>query len=479
MPKIFITIFVSFTLISFFWYYKIYYSIKWIRRETQKRAEKIFRRDVVYLLIPVLNEVDRLNETIEYFVDNFNNLDNLHIVIVTTEKEKRMPGFENTIDLASKLALKYEKVDAIHYPGRNGYMAHQLNYAINNILKDAKKKNILFGVYNADSRPHPETIDWILAKRNDGYRVFQQYGDYRKNLNGSMGFSGAILKSAAYWQTRWSLGFEIYHALKQFGCKKGWRYPLNYCIGHGLFFTGEIFERIQGFSEASHNEDAIWGLELSFDNEFIMPVPFFDRSDSPDMVNSLFVQKSNWFWGPLQAFKYCKIIIKRRKIKKPTDKALLFGFALRLFMHAVYWVLGPMCLIIFLLLAVGSNSLFTWMLFVLLPIMFFWIPNLMVYRLLDNGKDERLSCISSFYSLLCYYLHGLSACRTIVLIAANHLFRIPIKKEKTEMKIRIESMDVRGRIKARDSLSNNQPTDNLLPRKFLSRQNRHVLRDSR
>ena len=153
----------------------------------------------------------------------------------------------------------------------------------------------LIGVYNADSRPERETIDWVGYQfENSAHRVFQQYGLYTGNISNMERLPNrSVLVGAALWQTRWSLGFEIFNALKQrcFCRQSGYRLndPFNYCIGHGLFVTKDIFLKTGGFNESFHNEDAFLGLQLCDMGETIVPVPPNDSAQPAKVMGEALV----------------------------------------------------------------------------------------------------------------------------------------------------------------------------------------------
>lgn len=299
------------------------------------------------MLIPVLDEMKRLPETLDYFLNEFKDL-NLKIVIITTEKErefKNEPSFD-TIDFSCQMSSVDSRIIHYHYPFVSGKMAHQLNYGIRKLSEEIDLTSVFLAVYNADSRPHTKTFNWVLemANKNKDLQVFQQYGDYTKNLYAFRGFfQKSILTSVALQQTQWSIGAEIFRALKQFKIKNSksvLKAPFNHCIGHGLIFTKDIFDQVGGFSEKSHNEDAIFGLKLSYLGKTIMPIPVFDMSDTPDKVGSLVQQRENWYFGPMQAFYYYKEIIKE-DVGVTINRKRLFILCCKLFRNAINWALGP------------------------------------------------------------------------------------------------------------------------------------------
>lgn len=455
---IFYIIILPFLALSLSWYWRIYKTATWVQRN--RHISQFNPKRNIFVVIPVLDETKRVEQTVGYFLRTFKHLTNMCLVLVSTKSEyaihrrliknllakikyaskediraiiqentmakipesislKGLRQFakeaiinkESTINLCNRLS-KSKKIIHFHYPKAGGRMAHQLNYGINILMK--KHKDCLFAVYNADSRPDPKTFDWILSKRN--INVFQQYGNYFKNINES---TNTILWSAAGWQTRWSLGFEIFHALQQFkfhakkAIQKTLRYPMNYCVGHGLIFTPKIFKELQGFNENTHNEDAIFGLELSYLGEIIMPIPYFDMSDSPNSVHALYVQKATWFFGPLEAFSYIKEIIKKHK---EVNLFSLLILSSKLFSHAVYWIAGPTMLTFSLFLAIMDFSLLKVSIWIVIYCMFLVLPNFGAWLVTNRDKNNNALVFLKMFagSFAQYFLHGFSAYKTTI-----------------------------------------------------------------
>ncbi|EGF34929.1 hypothetical protein AAULH_13401, partial [Lactobacillus helveticus MTCC 5463] len=79
--------------------------------------------------------------------------------IVTTDKEKLLTNQgKTTFDIVKEkidTSDSYKDIKLLNYPGVNGMMADQLNYAFDTIYKmyDIDEKSSYFCVYNADSRP--------------------------------------------------------------------------------------------------------------------------------------------------------------------------------------------------------------------------------------------------------------------------------------------------------------------------------------
>lgn len=433
----------SFFGLSVLWLLRIIYSNYWIHKQLHATGNNPKAIGCVHVIIPVLAEVGRIGKTAEYFIDTFANKINFKLILVSTEKEwGDYGGAPNTIDVCTSLAKRYpEVVLHLHYPETTGRMAHQLNYAIKNIGKSLGADDII-AIYNADSRPHPLTFQWVLSRRADNARlgVFQQYGDYTQNISKK---TGAVLLSAALWQNRWAVGFELFNSIKseRFYSNQGIMRSLNYCIGHGLFISKEIIERAGGFSEIFHNEDAILGLELSHLKERISPIPFFDTSDTPDTIRGLYSQKINWFFGPFQAFNYFRKLNDKYKDNLFLEKIVLFVQSFKLFLHAIYWICGPSAMVYVLLYPIIRGDIVLFLFSYSSFFAFFVLPNIL--SVVGSDIQEKKYILSPMVIIkllyggpVCYFLHGLSAISAVALSAKNFFTGKPIKKGKTLMRLK-------------------------------------------
>jgi cellulose synthase/poly-beta-1,6-N-acetylglucosamine synthase-like glycosyltransferase len=434
------------------WCYRIAYSYHWVRQERSRHRRRRIAPQTL-ILIPVLFESDILEKTTAYFRDVFvAGRDNVSVVFITAEKEKlAVLAPDDTIAVAKRMADGNRNFLHLHFPGRDGKMAHQLNYAVRRLIENGLiGEKTLIGIYNADSRPEPETIAWVGYQLESGpYRVFQQYGLYTGNLSNLERLPNrSVLVAAALWQTRWSLGFEIFNALKQRRfCRQSDRRlnnPFNYCIGHGLFVTKDIFLKTGGFNESFHNEDAFLGLQLCDMGETIVPVPYFDISESPDSVGALYKQKANWFLGPLQAFSYANNIWPRsspalfRKIR-------LLALSGKLFSHALFWIAGPTLMVFVIVVSLAKLNATLLLSAVAASFAFLIVPGYLAYALTRdfcpahrNIKDRAILGLLAKGVTICYLLHGASAYKGLVKYARFLIGRTNMEKEKTEMKYRTE-----------------------------------------
>ena len=423
MIIVFCIISASFLLLTLMWLYRIHFSFKNILRDRDVPLTPPINLPIVNILLPVLDENIRLRE----FEKHFRTVllpayANLRLWIITTEREVKEYNSTTTLSVADELASGHSYVQRIHYPETAGVMAHQLNFAIKHI-----DNGDIFAIYNADSLPEPQTFEWVahaLAVKKNIPLIFQQYGVYTKNLSSlRKARQTNTLVASAYWQTRWAIGFEYYRA--RVGAKRQqWpRFltPFNYCIGHGLFITRKAAHLLV-LSERTMNEDAILGIEAAAKNIEVVPIPFFDLADSPDTVKSVFMQKSNWFQGPFQSFLYYKLLKG-----EVVNKKLLYVDCLKLFSHAIYWLVGPLSTLVLVCLSVfiASTGEVLYCALILSFVAFLVLPALYTQTVLTNILNPGsvaldYSTKKVLYTLLlgawpAYIVHGAAAMRGFVL----------------------------------------------------------------
>lgn len=433
MPKFVLLMEGFFAVNIVLWLIRIRLSYVYMRKTKETYAPNNIK---IVIIIPVLNEEKRIRKAIRMCSRIIE--DNVEVVFATSSKERETN--QNTIEIIEQYKMKYSWISSYKYIG-DGYMAHQLNHAFKAYCRENQvDKYTIFAVYNIDSIITKKTLHWVADQYQiSGCRpiIFQQYGCYYKNWKDcerQLWMKKAILWSNMLWQTRWSLGFEMAHArMGLLFCKKNIWF-MNYCIGHGVFFNKDVYQRIGGFEEISLNEDAILGLQACLKNIKIIPVPWLELADSPDSIFSLFYQKITWIYGPGQAFEYRKLIKERERIGKRDDGRLIL-LCMQLFEHALRWILVPMIMVVAI---VGSFLYSAFYGVIMLSLILFYLVgiNLIVIVLFDS--DKRLSlkevvavmvgCIPQFA------LHGISGGYGIIQLLGKWMFGKKIIKRKTEMR---------------------------------------------
>jgi hypothetical protein len=317
---------------------------------------------MMYLLVPVLYEQSVIDTTFHRFAGMAALRPWLCVVFVTSAREDSVEGRSTTHQLLVDYVARPHagRVRLFKYPGTEGVMAHQLNYAVDQILRE-QTSPFLIAVYNVDSVPGWAAIDYAHMRLSEDHsRVLQQYAVYPPKQ--SRGYSGRVLSHVAAWQTRWSLHFELGRLLVDHRVAPEpsagttlWDLlrPMHYAIGHGLFLASTTWEWTTGLAEDEINEDAQLGLLLHVCGRRIEPVPFLEVAEPPPTLSAYIRQQAVWFNGPFYALRYARKLwygSSGRHFRRPMASGLCdrlnVAFAAgKLALHAVYWLTGPPLLV--------------------------------------------------------------------------------------------------------------------------------------
>src|SRR3989344_1148737 len=301
----------------------------------------------IRVLIPALREQKNIRATLEYFAAHF-RLQGVKIVVITTQREyeKKFAGpstYEIVTNYIKEKGLN-NFISCVDYPGKNGKIANQLNYALKGINNDRS----FIILYNADSRPHPDTFKnfFQLLNKYPAAAVFQQSGLYLKKFEHLQDF----FKTQALWQTRWSFAHEIprltRNSLSNFKFIK--TYANANCVGHGLFIRLRELKSIGLFSEKTMNEDTFLAYLLRSKGISIYPLSRLELADSPATLKSLWRQKYVWYWGPLQYLAYFLYVIRNRKTLKINNFSIPLLLFLQGSVSALSWLLSGLLISVLL-----------------------------------------------------------------------------------------------------------------------------------
>lgn len=259
----------------------------------------------------------------------------------------------------------------LHCPRVDGNMGQQLQYAVEQLPfhfsnEDMPKSHAYLAIYNADSRPHPDTFEY-LAKTCGNYRlqhhslppIMQQSAIFLENWsNLGSSLKGLLLQSAAILQTRWVMSHEIPRLRRQsrgallFNSGKlkflqrltGVEFAL--CVGHGSFLRYDLAEELKLFSMSDVSDDLLWSFRLCIEHIPMLPLPILESAESPTTVNSLIIQKRSWFLGYTEYFRCRSLALQTKKFKRSSVEFVTWHGLIR----AVKWLfLSPLLFLVFVL----------------------------------------------------------------------------------------------------------------------------------
>lgn len=441
-------IFLSVILIrGFITLYLLIKTLKWLKAPFVKVDLKIHDNKQIYVLIPVLREQKRIIQTLNYLIKIFPEK-NVKIIVITTQKEyeKNFIGKSTYTLIKDFINLKQlnQKISLLNYPNKKGFMAHQLNYALNKINDDS-----YLMIYNADSRPHPKTLKifFNLLQQYPNANIFQQSAIFLKNfedLNKYNFVKRNFLQTSAILQTRWTLTHEMPRLIRQSLSKNKLfiNYANAHCVGHGLIIKTRLLKSIKGFpTEGAITEDLFLGYILKSLGHKIYPFPFLELADSPESMKGLWNQKYIWFWGVFNYLKYYRFVINKFR-NYPFKKTKLIVYLIQGYLSSFAWLLsGPLIFFSFIIAFWSKN---VWLIILCLisfivygPIQYFIIGKNIQFLYQKSGNNySHLKLIKilniSLMSFPSIIFNSLPTYQTIIAEIRNRIFNVEINKPKTD-----------------------------------------------
>lgn len=396
-----------------FWCF--YRSFKYIHKQNKKTKNILHRNEKksnILIVIPCLREQDIIIQTLKYFLGLTKHLDNVKLLIVTTQKEE----FEKEINLylkdqlikdvknnmqLQKLINKYnkilstneikeilkysklenieeiinnkiqnskttsvlieefiiqnhleEKVYHFHYPNNEGIMADQLNFVLDNFeFKD--EKNYYFSVYNADSIPNKDTIKEVLTtiNENDNPKVIQQYSVPISNWNDLSN----LMKGFSIYQSNFELRYGLINSY----------FPnkllYTYVVGHGMYIRVDILKQIGGFETKYWCEDIYMSYVLRNKDISIYPIKTLEIMQSPQYLSILTKQNAVWFKTSFECLKIFKDIFKQNKKINLNS----IGWLMQRIRMNITWLGIPIAFLYTLIISIFNKSIIMFCLSVL------------------------------------------------------------------------------------------------------------------
>mgnify|MGYP004471294319 FL=1 len=120
----------------------------------------------IYVLLPALKEQKIVDETINWF-RSIEYKGNIRYVVITSEKEEKFYKDNNINEITTNQLVEKKLVEIkdkrfihYHYPETNGNKSSQLNYAVEQIIKNkVDMNNTYVSVFDFDSKPDVNTFN--------------------------------------------------------------------------------------------------------------------------------------------------------------------------------------------------------------------------------------------------------------------------------------------------------------------------------
>lgn len=371
-----ITVLVCYTI---FFYVRSILFINKAKKEKNNSQNIKDNKKKIIIAIPCLREQNCIEDTVRYFCEIAKDIP---IIIITTQKEikENINNKTTTQEIVrQKILPKYKNVYLLDYPYTDGYMAHQLNYMLDNLDKVFKEKveleNTYLALYNADSRPNPQTFNEINNKIKQGDKVIQQYSYCMKNYNELSN----ILKGFAIYQSNFEIKTGLINTFFQS------KILYSHVLGHGLIINMKTLRELGNFNKDFWCEDIYLGIQLKFHNIITTPLLTLENIETPNTLPNLVKQNSVWFKTTSQFRKIYKDIIKRGKVKNKI-KGLIACF--NEYRCAINWMGFPIILFATIISGMLIKNYMLLLIFILSYLLYISLNTIMTIAII-NILDEK------------------------------------------------------------------------------------------
>jgi GT2 family glycosyltransferase len=189
------------------------------------------------------------------------------------------------------------------------YRAAQLDRAVEWGGRASPPPQMWIGIYNADSRPQPETFEELRMQiaAAPAVRVFQQLVDY---VVPDREGSGKVAAGDAVLQTWWTLSYYVSRNTVGQPDDTMWSRTSPYStFGHGEFIRTDFLESIGGFPRYAYADGLLLGWVARLAGEPIGLLLSRDIAEVPRTAEDLVLRQTVWLWGLLNF----SITIERRR----------------------------------------------------------------------------------------------------------------------------------------------------------------------
>ncbi|MFF5781849.1 hypothetical protein ACFY7Y_33655 [Streptomyces virginiae] len=257
-------------------------------------------------VVPMFQETDLAEDTVRFWRRLVLDKTVDAVVLVTTVKESDQTGPTTHALLEEALTADAGGPDSLvllHCQEVCPYRAAQLDLAVEwareRFTAAAETESLWIGVYNADSRPQPETFAELrqqIAAAPD-VRLFQQLVDY---VVPDREGSGKVAAGNAVLQTWWTLSHYVSRNTQGLSGDTVWSRTSPYStFGHGEFIRSDFLQFIGGFPRYAYADGLLLGWVARLAGEPIGLLMSRDIAEVPRTARDLVLQQTAWLRGLL------------------------------------------------------------------------------------------------------------------------------------------------------------------------------------
>lgn len=196
--------------------------------------------------------------------------------------------------------------------------------------------------YNADSTAVVDSVraigDTLLAR--DLPRVAQVNFLSMRSLARTTGPGRWFAVGAAYYQSRWALGFELDLHRRNSAARRRVPWGHSYHLkGHGAVLRLDTAVEMGGFSTQTPCEDLELGFRLSLRDVPVHVVPVLEDTEHPETAGAVIAQKRYWFSGMIDVLQFHRLLAEERRAAPVRFELVRLG---SLYRSAGCFLLGPL-----------------------------------------------------------------------------------------------------------------------------------------
>lgn len=303
----------------------------------------------LFLILPVFKEVELIEDTIKYVYGCISELDEVYLYVVGTARERNESLENPTLKLAKSVSDKFEKVKVIEDKRSTGWMAQQVNFAVETILKEGNdtSKSWMF-LINIDSRFSKQGLNLVIKNIKNDVPIMLQNAVFLSNF----GKINWLQKGFALWQSRWTLTHEI----KRLVINNINSFYLMHVVGHGLCILLDKFIEYKMLPEDTPTEDLHFGYYLAAGGEHAKPLWVLESADSPVSLKETLRQKYTWSFGPMLYPRYFWSFRKKFPLKWKDYKIRAFALMVQGLISYLNWATVSWLLIFYIFQSFYSDS---------------------------------------------------------------------------------------------------------------------------
>ncbi|WP_405008115.1 glycosyltransferase [Kitasatospora purpeofusca] len=281
------------------------------------RVAKLREEIVLHYIIPAFQEVEALPKTFHALRRAIEASSyRATITVVTSVHEPHGPGTVSTHSVADELCAEFPAATRVTDHSDVPSMAAAFNTGVRLVAEQAGDASTTYVVvYNADSTAVEDSVqalgDTLVGKALPA--VAQINFLSMRNLDRTTGRGRWFAIGAAYYQTRWALGFEYdLHRRNSAARRRG---PLGHSYhlkGHGLALRLDVAVEVGGFSTATPCEDLELGFRLALRRLPVHVVPVLENTEHPTTATAVNAQKRYWYSGMIDVLQFHWLLAEER-----------------------------------------------------------------------------------------------------------------------------------------------------------------------